>query len=70
MGAQAGNVFTGIAPAADGFNVFGPILSLLNSTYLQLRKQPWQCSVRAVLCLFPGVAAKGGVSGSRGHRAL
>ena len=54
-------------PARVGFDRFGPLfalslslslsLSLLNSTYLLLRKQPWQPSAGAAFCLFLGMAA-------------
>jgi len=35
------------------------LLSLLNSTYVLLRKQSWQRSARAAFCLFPGMATSG-----------
>jgi hypothetical protein len=37
------------------------LLSLLNSTYLLLRKQSWQPSARAAFCLFPGIVLGGDV---------
>ena len=45
-------------------------LSLLNSTYLLLRKQSWQHSARAAFCLFPGRAAGLGFSARRECDAL